>query len=356
MKRLMLASLLLLPMIFMGGCRVEKLDTGPSWDVDIKFPLGDTSESFYNMARFIAGKDSSKIVRIGDEVYWKETDLRGEDALITPDSSITVLDVNFNKPKAVKSGAQGIVLRDVFAVVKLYIDTVKADVDIKIKALVYFQESGRRDSLIITGITIPANATYFEDTIRDLYIRAETTIVIAEAYGNSSYTGEVMVLDSSILEVYAPMHLVAEDTLVVEDLMDIGLDDSISTEGMAVNSATVHLFSKRSIPMIFIVDAWLKDTVTNVDSMYVGRVELRDPPKDAIGYSTGFVYDTIILGIDTAGVRFINEHAGQLRLKVHGILPGNPTDPYRAYAKAEDSLAIWGYIETIYGINQGGGQ
>jgi len=356
MRRLILSSLVLLPMIFAGGCRIEKLDTGPSWSVDIKFPLGDTAESFYNIARFVAGKDSSKIIRQGDEVYWKEVGKEGKDTLITPDSVITVVYVDFNKPQAIKSGAQGIILRDVYAVVKLFIDTVKADVDLNLKSIILFKESGTVDTFVIEGLTIPANSTYFEDTIWNLYIRAETTIVYANAYGYSSYIGDVMILDSSILEVYAPVHLEAHDTLVIEDMMDIGLNDSISTGDISVVSAAVHLFTKRSIPMIFIVDAWLKDTVTNVDSMYVGRVELRDPPKDATGYSTGFVYDTVILSIDTAGVRFINEHAGQVRLKVYGYLPGDPVNPYKAYVKAEDSLGIWGYVETIYDINQGGGQ
>ncbi len=356
MKRLLWTTLVLLPVAFAGGCRVEKMDTGPSWSVDIKFPLGDTAESFYNIARFVAGGDSSKIIRQGDEVYWKEVGYQDSDTLITPDSAITVVYVDFNKPKAIKRGAQGIILRDVYAVVKLYIDTVKADVDLNIRAVLDFRESGTQDTFVIEGLTIPANSTYFEDTIRDLYIRAETTVVYAKAYGYSTYTGEVMILDSSVLEVYAPMHLEAHDTLVVEDLMDIGLNDSVGTGNASVVSATVHLFSRRSIPMVFVVDAWLKDTVTNVDSMYVGSVVLRDPPKDASGYSTGFVYDTIILSIDTAGVRFLNEHVGQLRLKVSGYLPGNPVEPYKAYVKADDTLGIWGYVETIYDINQGGGQ
>ncbi len=356
MRKLLWTALALLPIAFAGGCRVEKMDTGPSWSVNIKFPLGDTAESFYNIARFVAGKDSSKIIRQGDEVYWKEVGYQGRDTLITPDSTVTIVYVDFNKPKAIKRGAQGIILRDVYAVVKLFIDTVKADVNLKLKSILVFKESGERDTFIIDGLTIPANSTYFEDTIRGLYIKAETTIVYANAYGYSSYVGEVMLLDSSILEVYAPMHLEAHDTLVVEDMMDIGLNDSVSTGNASVVSATLHLFSRRSIPMVFIVDAWLKDTVTNVDSMFVGSVVLRDPPKDASGYSTGFVYDTIVLSIDTAGVRFLNEHAGQVRLKVSGYLPGNPVDPYKAYVKAEDSLGIWGYVETIYDINGGGGQ
>ncbi len=356
MRRLLWTTLFLMPLAFAGGCRVEKLDTGPSWSVNVKFPLGDTAESFYNIARFVAGGDSSKIIRQGDEVYWKEVGREDRDTLITPDSAITVVYVDFNKPGAIKRGAQGIILRDVYAVVRLYIDTVKADVDLKLKAIVLFKESGTSDTIEITGLTIPANSRYFEYTIRDLYIRAESTVVYAKAYGYSSYTGEVMLLDSSVLEVYAPMHLEAHDTLVVENLMDVGLNDSVSMGDASVVSATVHLFSRRSIPMVFLVDAWLKDTVTNVDSMFVASIVLRDPPKDPSGYSTGFVYDTIVLSIDTAGVRFINEHAGQVRLKISGYLPGNPVDPYRAYIKAEDSLGIWGYVETLYDINRGGGQ
>ncbi len=354
MRKFLAGLSLVLPILFMG-CRVEKIDTGPSWNVDLRFPIGDSAESFYNIARFAAGKDSVKIIRQGDEVYWLETGDAPSDTLTTPDSLITIVFVDFNKPKEIVRGEEGLILRDVYAIVRLYLDTVKADVDLTLKARINFLESGMEDSLIIQNLQIPANTHYYEYRIDNLYIKAESTVVTVEAYGNSTYTGDVLITDSARLEVYAPMHLEAHDTLEINGRFDF-VSDSLKAGNASVSSATLYLFMRRSIPLQFRVDAWLVDTTTFADSLVVGQVILNDPPKDASGYSTGFVYDTVILELDTADINFVNQHAGKLRVAVRGLLPGDPVSPYKAYAKAEDSLAVWGFVKVQYDINSGGVQ
>lgn len=342
-------------MLFLAGCKVEKVDTGPSWNVDMSFPLGEGSTSFYDLLRAALGSDSSRLVQLGQDIYLTGISTSNSDTLFLPiDTLLGLYFVDFNRPKIIKRGSQGLILKDVYSIVRLYLDTVKADVGLSIKLYLNFLESGTADTIAIDTL-ISANTRYFEYRLDSLYIKAESTLIVFEIYGNSSYVGDVLITDSSIVEVYAPIHLEAHDTLEIDSRF-LFISDSVSFGDSNLVSTSLNLFMKRSIPMQFLLDAWLVDTTTYTDSLLIGHMVLNDPPKDALGYSTGFAYDTLTFELDTADINFINQHAGQLRVAIRGILPGDPISPYRAYVKASDSLIIWGFFRINYDIKSGGGR
>ncbi len=337
--------------LYVASCKFERPTTGPSWDTTWRIPMGDTIISAYDLARKLAGKDSVNIVRIGREMYWLERDTVYNDTVNLPaDTTLASFFIDFNRPDFVLRGHNTTFIRDVFAIAKIYFDTVTTDLNATVKVFLTFLETDTYDTITISGINIPAGTKYFEDTIRDLYLKAESTFVDIKIFTNTG-RGIVAIVDSAFGFLYAPPHVEAYDTIILSKLMDITIDTQI-TETYGLKEVEVGLFLRHSVPMQMFARAFMVDTLTWRDTIFIDSFYIKDPPKDAQGYSTGFTTDTIIVILDTNHVNFINQYGKTMKIDVLGIVPAVPTQPYRSYTRADDSLNTWGYVKFKAIVNE----
>ncbi len=343
------------------SCNIKKPDTGPSWDTYPRFPIGDSISSAYDIARRSAGKDSIKVVRIDDVwFYWIEEDKRYNDTISLPsDTVVSVFVINFNKPAEIIRGYEQVYINDCKARVKLYFKDILNDTIYGYIALkIVYKQSGTEQNYIIGNIKIPpgnykTNPFIYE---KDGYrIKAETTIVymnfIADTSNNPNLTA---ILDSSIGQFWVPPHFEAYDTVIAYKLQEFEQSEPISndTSGFKVKKIWVELYTRHSLPFKILSNVWLVDTLTN-DSIFITNEYFKSAPKDPnTGYSTGYVFDSIIIVLDTNQLKFYNERRGKLKFSLYGVAPIYTAYPEKAYVKSKDSLQIWGDIKAIIGINQ----
>ncbi|MEO0152114.1 MAG: hypothetical protein ABIL78_07140 [candidate division WOR-3 bacterium] len=343
------------------ACNVKKPETGPSWDVYPRFPIGDSISSAYDIARKSAGKDSLKVVRIDDNwFYWIEEDKRYNDTISLPsDTVVSLFVIDFNKPKEIIRGYDKVYINDCKARIKLYFsNTLNDTIYGYLKITILFKESGNQDFFIIPNIVIPPGNyktnpyIYEKDGFR---IKAETTIVHMDFIANSSSNPNLTTtLDSAIGQFWVPPHFEAYDTVIAYKLQEFDQNQPISAEtsGIKFKKVWVELYTRHSLPIKILSQVWIKDTVLN-DSIFVTNEYFKSAPKDPnTGYSTGYVYDTIIVVLDTNQLNYYNQRRGKLKISLLGIAPIYTNYPERAYIRSKDSLEVWGDIKAIIGINQ----
>jgi len=344
------------------ACNVKKPESGPSWDVYPRFPIGDSISSAYDIARRSAGKDSFKIVRIDDNLfYWIEEDKRYNDTINLPTDTIASLFViNFNRPKEIIRGHDKVYINDCKARIVLYFRNILNDYIYGYLILtILYKETNQSQSYIIPNITIPPGDYRTNPYIYEkdgFTIKAETTIVYMDFIANSSTNPNLFaILDSSIGQFWVPPHFEAYDTVIAYKLQEFEQNEPIPNEtlGFKVKKLWVELYTRHSLPVKILSNVWLKDTTSN-DSIFITNEYFKSAPKDPLtGYSTGYIYDTIIIELDTNQLKFYNERRGKLKFSLFGIAPIYTNYPEKAYIRSKDSLQIWGDIKAIIGVNQG---
>ncbi len=342
------------------ACNVKKPETGPSWDVYPRFPIGDSISSAYDIARRSAGKDSLKIIRIDDNwFYWIEEDKRYNDTISLPVDTLVLLTIDFERPKEIIRGYDQVYINDCKAKIKLYFNSVLNDTIFGYLVInVFFKETGNSESYVIGNLSIlPGNYKinpyiYEKDGIR---IKAETTIVKLNLVLNSSSNPNIsIVLDSAIGQVWVPPHFEAYDTVIAYKLAEFEQKQTFSNETslVKVKKLWVELYTRHSLPLKILSSVWIKDTIAN-DSIFVTNEYFKSAPKDPFtGYSTGYTYDTIIITLDTNHLNYYNQRLGKLKISLTGIAPIYTNYPEKSYIRSKDSLQIWGDIKAIIGINQ----
>ncbi len=344
------------------ACNIKKPESGPSWDVYPRFPIGDSISSAYDIARKSAGKDSFKIVRVDDNLfYWIEEDKRLNDTISLPTDTITsIFVINANRPKEIIRGYDKVYIHDCKARIKLYFrDILNDSIYAYLKLTILYKETNQSQTYIITNITIPpgdyrTNPYVYEKD--GFTIKAETTIVEMNFIAQSSTNPNLFaVLDSSIGQLWIPPHFEAYDTVIAYNLANFEQNQSIPSETLRfkVKKLWVELYTRHSLPFKILSNVWLKDTVSN-DSIFITNEYFKSAPKDPLtGYSTGYIYDTIVIVLDTNQLNYYNQRKGKLKFSLWGIAPIYTNYPERAYIRSKDSLEVWGDIKAIIGINQG---
>ena len=343
------------------ACNIKKPESGPSWDVYPRFPIGDSASSAYDIARKSAGKDSLKVVKIDDIwFYWIEEDKRFSDTIQLPsDTIVSLFVIDFDRPKEIIRGYDKVYINDCKAVIKFYSSNVLNDyIYGYLKLTILYKETNQSESYVISNITIPPGDyrinpyIYEKDGFR---IKAETTVVYMDFIATSSTNPNLFaILDSSVGQLWVPPHFEAYDTVIAYKLQEFEQKESFSKEtlGVKVKKLWVELYTRHSLPLKILSNVWIKDTVEN-ESLFVTNEYFKSAPKDIYtGYSTGFVYDTIIIELDTNHLNFYNQRKGKLKFSLFGIAPIYTNYPERAYIKSKDTLHIWGDIKAILGINQ----
>lgn len=350
----------LLMFIMLIACNIKKPETGPSWDAYPRFPIGDSISSAYDIARKSAGKDSIKIVRV-DNIwfYWIEEDRNYYDTINLPTDTIASLfQIDFERSKIIR-GHNSVYINDCKARVILYFrnilnDTIKGYLNVK----VVYKETNNQENYTIADIKIPPGDyrtnpyVYEKDGFR---IKAETTLVyldfIAKSSNNPNLTA---IIDSGIGQLWVPPHFEAYDTVIAYNLAEFEQEEAISAEtsDIKVKKLWIELYTRHSLPIKILSQVWLRDTVLN-DSIFITNEYFKSAPKDInTGYSTGYIYDTIIITLDTNQIKYYNERRGKLKFSLKGIAPIYTNYPEKVYIKSIDSLQIWGDIKAIIGINQ----